>query len=847
MTKDSERYFANKLRLYMPHSGKDLKETNETYEEVFESGEIVDKGKVFKIHDIVVENMDQYEHNADIIDEAWEAVQHNERLEDGWADVAPGAEEQRHDDAQEAEDEEHFSDEEEVPQIPDLDVGLQSAPCAGRPTYTEQSMQKISSSQAEKIIRSMNNRQHEVFTYLRQWCIERVTGAAVDPFHVFVTGGAGTGKSHVINGFQYEASRLLSPITDSADEVTVLLVAYTGTAAFNIGGQTIHSAFAIHCDIKGGKYTPLGEEQLTRLRAKYHNLQILIIDEVSMVGQKMLMYVDERLKQIKQCQSAFGNVSVLAVGDFYQIPPVGDRTLYNVDPGRLCESPWTSFKLWELQEIMRQKEDLEFANLLNTIRAKLKDKGLTIREKEILSARCFREEEVPHDVLHIYPRNRDVDNFNEGELETCAGQITTLAADIIHTRGGLMKKRSSPAPKPNTMLRPSVSLAIDARVMLTTNLDVTDGLCNGVMGTVKKIVNTKNEQGLPQAVWVLFDNERVGASSRQLTPPPRLLHPQCVQIKPHTEQFSFQNMNITRHQYPLRLAWACTVHKTQGMTLQKCVVSFKGTFLAGMQYVALSRVTSLQGLYVTDYSESALYCEPKVTQSLQTMTPLTPTATPLLTSTVTGMTVIMHNIHSINAHLQDMTTNPELMSGDIIGLCETWLKPSDGSALDIPGYVMLRGDRPDNSGRGGVAFYIRDSTRFRLLPMPPGILRPGVEALFVELHDKTVVGVMYRSPTVPEGLFQKMLIDVMRRIPTPTKCIIGGDFNKDVSSHPEQVQFSALEQFEQLITERTYYVGSSRGSLLDHMYVRDCDVMRSGVLHTYYSDHDPVYVELQLP
>lgn len=841
-TKDSERHFST-LRMYMPHRGKEMKDSESTYEEVFRTHDIEINGTRTKICDLVFQNMDKYEHCAEEVDEAWSAVQQGDRLEDGWAEIAPVAEAER-DDTELLQDGK-FIDEEEVPQLPDLEAGLPDTSSSSQPTFLETTRQRVSSSQALNILQTMNKKQRELFLHLRQWCVQKVTGKTVKPFHVFVTGGAGTGKSHVINGFQHEAIRLLSPLTNSADDVTVLLVAYTGTAAFHIGGQTIHSAFAIHSDIRSTKYTPLGDDQLTRLRSKYSNLQIVIIDEVSMVGQKMLMYIDQRLQQIKQSQSPFGNVRVLAVGDFYQIPPVGDRTLYKIDTASLCESPWTLFALWELEEIMRQKSDLTFANLLN-VRSKTKTSRLNEPDKDLITSRVFENHQVPDNILHIYPLNRDVDDFNNAQLDKCSGAITVHASDVTHSRGGSTKKRNNPAPKVNTMLQPTVRMANNARIMLTNNLDVTDGLCNGVMGTVMHISSTKTNLGQPKCVWVLFDNHHVGVSSRRLSPPPQQLPPTCVQITPTTEQFTFQNIKITRHQYPLRLAWACTVHKTQGMTLQSCAVSCKGTFLAGMQYVALSRVTSIEGLYITDYTEDALYCEPKVTAALETMPPLTVTATPLLSNppSASSLLITQHNIHSLAAHFKDMTSNPEMMCSSIICLCETWLRVTDMThAFNISGYKMLRHDRNDNSGRGGVAVYIQESIRSRQISLPPGVLQPGVEALLVEIHDNTVIVVVYRSPSVSEPIFQKMLSAIIQNIPLASRCILTGDFNKDVSSHPELVQFQTLQNFKQLISDCTYYVGSRSGSVLDHIYTRYCDVLRSGVLHTYYSDHDPVYLE----
>lgn len=262
-------------------------------------------------------------------------------------------------------DEEH--NEYEIGALPDLDAILPENNVA-RITSTEE-VAGMHHEEAIKLMRSMNIKQRQIFTEVRKWCSKKATGENVEPFHIFLSGGAGSGKSHVIKAVQYEAKKLLTPLTDSADEVTVLLVAYTGTAAFNIGGQTIHSAFNVRVNTSrmraSSKYDALGEDLLTSLRAKYKHLQIVIVDEVSMVGKKMLHTMSERLAQIKRCNAPFGNVSILAVGDFYQIPPVGDSPLYKDDNASICVSPWHKFTLWNLTEIMRQKDDQTYAMALN--------------------------------------------------------------------------------------------------------------------------------------------------------------------------------------------------------------------------------------------------------------------------------------------------------------------------------------------------------------------------------------------------------------------------------------------------------------------------------------------------
>ncbi len=159
----------------------------------------------------------------------------------------------------------------------------------------------------------------------RNWCKKAVIalkhGKPIEPYRVFVSGPGGVGKTHVIKLIHSDTVKLLR--LSGTIDVTVLLTAPTGAAAFIIGGMTLHSALVLGTSRYGG-FQPLNHDRLNSLRSKLSKLALLIIDEISMVGFNMLLEVHKRLEQIKAVmpdRSTFGGVSILAVGDLFQLPP----------------------------------------------------------------------------------------------------------------------------------------------------------------------------------------------------------------------------------------------------------------------------------------------------------------------------------------------------------------------------------------------------------------------------------------------------------------------------------------------------------------------------------------------
>ena len=271
-------------------------------------------------------------------------------------------------------------------------------------------------------------------------------------------------------------------------DVVVLLTAPTGVAAFNISGMTLHSALLLG-RTKFVGFQPLSNERLNTLRYKLSKLMLIIIDEVSMVGSNTLLEINKRLQQIKGVMPdvTFGGVSVLAVGDLYQPPPIAQPALFDMMNdcyARLYGSGslWVDeFKMIELDEVMRQRGDTQFIELL----CRMRTAQCTSEDFDVLKSRIVKPDSpnYPNEALHVYRLNKDVDYRNDlmlNRLVSKDDQYFIEASDSIagQTRhidlSRLSNKRSDTGG-----LHAVLKIAIGARVMLTTNVNVSDGLVNG--------------------------------------------------------------------------------------------------------------------------------------------------------------------------------------------------------------------------------------------------------------------------------------------------------------------------------------------------------------------------------
>ena len=344
-----------------------------------ESSDLLGGYMNFRIHyedkiDDILENERKYTQNATEIDEAIDDLTEHGQPQHAWDQVAPGAAEQQ------AQAEAEGSEELRTIEQEDLDANAtifqqqQTTPFIER-FNVEASRELIPPDQYRELMRGLNSKQRLVVNYHRKWCKDAVVamkkGEDVKPYRVFVSGPGGVGKSYVISLIHRDTVKLLRLSGRvEPEDVTVLLTAPTGVAAFNIQGMTLHSALLLGTSKFGAQ--PLTQDKLNTLRTRLSNLKLIIIDEISVVGSNMLLQIHKRLQQLmgKGDDSTFGDVSILAVGDLYQLRPVAQPHIFaqvRDAYARLHKSGslWVDeFKMMELDEIMRQRGDSEFAQLL---------------------------------------------------------------------------------------------------------------------------------------------------------------------------------------------------------------------------------------------------------------------------------------------------------------------------------------------------------------------------------------------------------------------------------------------------------------------------------------------------
>ncbi len=384
--------------------------------------------------------------------------------------------------------------------------------------------------------------------------------------NVFLTGSAGAGKTYTLNQYiNYLKAR----------KVTVAITASTGIAATHMNGMTIHTWAGI------GIKDAISEDELKRLKERKYlkehleNAQVLIIDEISMLHAKQLNLVNKVLKFFKESDEAFGGIQVIVAGDFFQLPPVGRNDERNRDKFCFMSEAWVEakFRVCYLTEQHRQGNDY-LNDILNAIRSQ----SISQEHKQALIN--TRDQDIGDTFTRLYTHNMDVDTINFKHLNEIENDGRQFDAQCDGNDKLIDTLKSSVRAPENLTLKKN------AKVMFVkNNFDM--GYINGSLGEVIGFEEDDEYGCLPKV---------------KLTDGTTLL------VEPET--WSVDNdagkTIASFSQIPLRLAWAITIHKSQGMTLEAAEINLSHTFENGQGYVALSRLKSLDGLRLLGFNEQAL-------------------------------------------------------------------------------------------------------------------------------------------------------------------------------------------------------------------------------------------------
>ncbi len=387
--------------------------------------------------------------------------------------------------------------------------------------------------------------------------------------NVFITGSAGTGKTYLLHLYtQYLKERRVYPT----------IVAPTGIAASHLGGQTIHSFFAlgIRDSIDEGYVDFLLDKKY--LKSRFSKLKLLIIDEVSMISPEIFSSMDLILRGFKGIDAPFGGVQVVISGDFFQLPPVSKVPK---EKRFAWQSPaWKALDLHTcyLEEKFRQDDD-KLIQVLDDIRSG----EISVSSEAILNERHEKELTSHFKPTKLYTHNVDVDRINLEELDKLEGEEKLFVCESKGSQSNIEKIFKS------SLVLETLALKKGAVVIFIKN-NPEAGYVNGTTGTVLS--------------FSPIDNMPIVRTT------------EGKKIKLELEEWSLENdsgkVTATVLQVPLRLAWAITVHKSQGMTLDAAEMDLSKTFETGQGYVALSRIKNIEGLRLMGLNTMALRVDPLI-------------------------------------------------------------------------------------------------------------------------------------------------------------------------------------------------------------------------------------------
>ena len=665
-----------------------------------------------------------------------------------------------------------------------------------------------------------------------------------------IQGGAGSGKSTVIDVVSQHVEKILRKPGDNPDHPYILKAAYTGTAAANIRGQTLHSALSFNF---GSSYLSLNDKARDDKRNTLENLMFVIIDEFSFIDADMLYKLDLRLKEIKQQPFLdFGGVAVILLGDILQLKPVraryiceepkeeGFKLRYLVDP------LWQKFDVIILKKNHRQGEDQLFANILNRMRLG----KLTDEDKEQLCDRIrpASHPDLPRDALIVTCTNKVVNQINEEMLHNLEGELLEFHAlnksDRLREVKPLLDNTGAIR---NTPLQKTLCLKVGAKVMLTYNIDTPDCLTNGAFGEILGFTYGKN--GVVSQVVVHFQDDECGKNKRKscewLT---KKYGKNATPIERIEFHYSLSKKQNTRAktaaaiQFPLRLAFAATAHKVQGLTVKKpnkLIADIRSVREPAQAYVIMSRVQSLSQLFILEsLSIDKIYSSDVALEEHERLNRIS-----LKSQDSLQQCLISCNIRSLKKHFSDLASSSYIENADIICLQETWLekKQKDNQTEELKEKNRFRIHGYDaffnNAGRGkGTSVYLKRGHECAHM-----IAHETYQIMVVNYSMLDIINV-YRSSASNSISFLKDLMDVFN---SNKNTLIVGDLN--VCCVTEKHHPILCKLFEVGFVQGVQYPSHIEGRTIDYVlsyFPKKQKIVKVHQFGQYFTDHDLLMADI---
>ena len=750
------------------------------------------------------------------------------------------------------------------PDLLDLEVEPDSTP--NNCTVPSSTVENISISREEfyEMCSQLNTGQQYLFNYVLKYTQELMLNKRNDlpdpePFYLFLTGGAGVGKSFLAKCLiEYLKKTLKYCGQNFSQQPSVAVTASTGKAATNVDGRTLHSAFLLPVKDYQKKTAP-SRKKVQTLQETYEYLKTLVIDEISMVDKETFDSLNVWLrKTMKRDDHDFGGISMLLVGDFFQLPPTNKNYIFK---HLTLNDAWFNFRIHELTEIVRQSSDPSFAELLNRLREGNQS------EEDILEIKALEQTNTldwPEDHVRLYITNDLKDKHNEVcmarllEEDSNRKMYTFYAKDSAKdTRTGAHDVHVSPdTPISKTGGLPyCLKICVGNTVMLTYNKDQHDKLINGSIGKILHIQSSVQSGTASGTIYVKFDDKTAGSKYKDVRLRGDLK--QCVAITVHTNEFEYgrgrKNLYAERKQFPLVLAHALTIHKSQGSTLEYMTADLDRTtktgkgivpIESGQFYTSLSRATSRDRVKLDNFEECVIKVSKIVKSEMARMRRDCIFTWDHLLLQIKGAKLCLLNMVSWNLHIPHLLSDMYYFNHATV-FCFTETHTGSSAFKRIEEYDLRWKSIHHPTAQHGLAVCYNTASvviekefpTISMIQMLPLLMRIEGELILLVL--------VYRPPnSVARDAFIYHMIHELSRLDEVATCrtIVLGDFNID-QMLPENV--NAFQQFcdRYHFTQRSRYSTHIHGGILDLVF----DQKKSEPVQwmpSPYSDHFIIIVDM---